>query len=253
MQPVKNTHGAFRYAIDCYGTLDGAAAELFRILAMDARSFKALKTSVIDWRPGVPTPCASHCKHSMRPEFEEQWTTLVVFVLALLRAKMRAPGACAQILMNGVRARAWAVLAVSVACPYASCAMHIADCMRASAGWHVASLASDTATQCVVQKPGVVRTVQQAAAVVALGEWIAVDCCMARVSGAVLDGLSGRRLFLESDSALIPGHDAHDEEHSKDDLGGSWLLRLCREWWESAGLQALQGDVDLTMEEMEKA
>lgn len=93
-----------------------------------------------------------------------------------------------------------------------------------------------------MQKPGSVQTAEQAAAVVALGEWIAVDCCMARVSGIAIDGLSGRQLFLEADSALIPGYDGEDEKHSAEDLGGSWLLRLCKEWWESTGLQTLQSD-----------
>lgn len=85
------------------------------------------------------------------------------------------------------------------------------------------------------------HSAEQAAAVVALGEWIAVDCCMARVSGNVVDGLSHRRLFLEADSALIPGHDADNEKHT-DDLGGSWLLRLCKEWWQSSGVQVLHSD-----------
>lgn len=86
------------------------------------------------------------------------------------------------------------------------------------------------------------KSAEQAAAVVALGEWVAVDCCMARVSGTVVDGVSGRRLFLEADSALIPGYDSERDTHHEEDLGGSWLLRLCKEWWESTGLQILQGD-----------
>ena len=68
---------------------------------------------------------------------------------------------------------------------------------------------------------------------------------MARVSGTVVDGLSGRRLFLEADSALIPGHDADDDAHSEDDLGAAWLLRLSKEGWESTGLEALQSDAGM--------
>lgn len=67
-----------------------------------------------------------------------------------------------------------------------------------------------------------------------------MDCCMARVSGTVVDGLSGRRLFLEADSSLIPGHDAENAVHTEDDLGAAWLLRLSQEWWGSTGLATLQ-------------
>lgn len=97
--------GTFRYTIDCHGTLDGAAAELFRLLAMDSRSFEAFRASVGAWLPGSPPPgITAHCHHDMRPEFEERWTTLVLSVLALLRVKMRTPSACVKTLMKGVRA-----------------------------------------------------------------------------------------------------------------------------------------------------
>jgi hypothetical protein len=104
----------------------------------------------------------------------------------------------------------------------------------------------------VVQKPGGVQGAEQAAAVVALGEWVAVDSCMARVSGIVVDGLSGRQLFLEADSALIPGHDADDRQKRSEDLGGSWLLRLCKEWWLETGVQVLQSD-DCILQDDEEA
>jgi hypothetical protein len=102
----------FRYTIDCHGNLERAAAELFRLFVMDARSFDAFKASLIAWQPGIPAPCSSYCIHSMRPGFEEKWTTLVVTVLALLRSQMRPPRTCAEALMKVVRISIYSTIVV---------------------------------------------------------------------------------------------------------------------------------------------
>lgn len=92
-----------RFGIDCHGTIDGAAAELFRLLAMDTRSFAIFTKSVAAWQPGAPPPCADNCCQSMRREFEEQWAGLLLAALALLRLKMRPPADCIAVLKEGVR------------------------------------------------------------------------------------------------------------------------------------------------------
>lgn len=106
----QEARGTFRYTIDCHGILDGAAAELFRLLAMDSRSFEAFWASVDAWQAPAPAPGASHCRHGMRAEFEERWANLVLSVLALLRAKMRTPTACVAALKGAVRAPVFPVM-----------------------------------------------------------------------------------------------------------------------------------------------
>lgn len=77
----------------------------------------------------------------------------------------------------------------------------------------------------------------QAAATVAVGEWVALDSCLARVMGQVLDGASMRMLCLEASDEACPrprggtkdGVPAGDEGDA--DSGAPWLLQLSKRFW----------------------
>jgi hypothetical protein len=94
---------ACRYRVDCRGVLDGGAAELFRLLAMDAKSFRAFRASVRAWRPNVSPPCALLRRGHLRQEFEACWTALVLRVLIQLRAAIHLPSASIALLQAVVR------------------------------------------------------------------------------------------------------------------------------------------------------
>eukprot|EP00892_Ulva_mutabilis_P007677 jgi/Ulvmu1/5281/UM022_0075.1 len=77
----------------------------------------------------------------------------------------------------------------------------------------------------------------QAAATVAVGEWVALDSCLARVVGQVLDGASMRMMCLEASDDACPRprggiKDAVAGTGSEDaDAGAPWLLQLSRRFW----------------------
>lgn len=89
--------------MDCNGVLEGAAAELFRLLAMDGKSFRAFRVSVQAWRPALCPPCALLRKGHLRKEFETCWTTLALRVLLQLRAALPAPAKSVAVLSSAVR------------------------------------------------------------------------------------------------------------------------------------------------------
>jgi hypothetical protein len=83
-----------------------------------------------------------------------------------------------------------------------------------------------------------VHSAQEAAAVVALGEWIALDSCIARVSGIAVQGSSGRPVYLDADPSCSPA--AMGGSGDADELlGAAWLLQLCKQWWQSNTSQLL--------------
>lgn len=77
---------------------------------------------------------------------------------------------------------------------------------------------------------------EQAATTVAVGEWVALDSCLARVTGQVLDGASMRMLHLEASDDACPRprggvNVAGQAEASDADAGAPWLLQLSRRFW----------------------
>lgn len=80
-------------------------------------------------------------------------------------------------------------------------------------------------------------SVEQAATTVAVGEWVALDSCLARVTGQALDGASMRVLHLEASDDACPrprgGAPAAGAvgDVSDADSGAPWLLQLSRRFW----------------------
>lgn len=84
---------------------------------------------------------------------------------------------------------------------------------------------------------GAELSAEQAASTVAVGEWVALDSCLARVTGQALDGASMRMLHLEASDDACPrprgGAPAGGTQAAESDAdsGAPWLLQLSRRFW----------------------